>query len=216
MRLDSVGHHQLIQKTIRSVCERFGVSGRPVQVKLSSKAFKAHAKVNWPPDPAILTISRELIGDVSALGHEIAHCMIPTECLLFAEGFATLYEIEQSADCTEFGFPGLRLDKVLSIHSSILPSLAELIDETPASRQLFDFESSYGLEVRLSYLVSASFVSWVIDRVPEFAVIISNKEARQPREVLLEVLGESLSELECAWRESVLTQSHKAGEKNLA
>lgn len=213
MRLDSVGHHELIRETIRSVCERFHVPARPVQVKLSSKAFNAHAKVNWSPDTAVLTISKGLISDVSALGHEITHCMIPTECLLFAEGFATLFEIEHSADCTEFGFPDLMLDEVLSSHSSVLPSLDKLIDETPASRQLFDFKLSYTLKVRLSYLMSASFIRWVIERVPDFASEISKKDVSEPRKVLREMFGRTIPELECAWRGSQLKPCHRADGK---
>ncbi|RMB11964.1 hypothetical protein [Eilatimonas milleporae] len=193
----------IVNPTMRAISTRLGVAARPVSLRIAGGAFYARTKINWPPDPAVITLSEESLNDRPVLAHELTHCLVPTRSLFLAEGFATLIGAEFRGDCSDFFFDCTDVDDAVRAYRPQLPPLREMAAETPDSRFYFDVARSHMLDVRLAYVAAASFVRWWMTQTPDLASRVADKDCA-PAPVLMDtVFKQPVGKIEDRWLSSL-------------
>ncbi|MEM6455209.1 MAG: hypothetical protein AAF772_08960 [Acidobacteriota bacterium] len=207
MSIDRTRVKALSQPLIDKISKALGVPERPVRFRLTTNAFYARTTINWPPEPAIVTISEESLNDLPVLAHELTHCLVPTRSLLLAEGFATWIGCETRGDCSDFFFQESTVDDAMRAHLDALAPIRELAAEFPGARRYFDVAESFRDDVRLAYLTAASFVKWCTVRHPALPAKTAQRENDDPVALLQDLSGQTLDQLERAWRASLVANA---------
>jgi hypothetical protein len=190
-----------------------GVNTRSIAVHVLERPYVSAADVTWPPEPGRIVISRNRLTP-SILAHEITHCLVPTQWLFFAEGFATWMGCEVAGNCADICFAETDVDYVVRAHGSS-GALDVLAFETIATCDAFAPDAFHRLNTRLAHASAASFLKWFCRLHPELPAWVASHACESPPAELERLSGLVLPDLERAWLKNLYEYEIASLEKML-
>jgi len=186
----------VLRALLREVAERLNIEPRPIHIHVvETSSWLAFTRLQSEPAAYVSpTVS------MGVIAHEIAHCLVPTRWLFFAEGIATYIGCSITRHCREMLFleetPAAVVRRYWDFSFERFCTLLSATLDRPSD---FDRGSFTTFEGRLAHMVAATFVQYSLQSIEGFVSRLLETDISTPEEFLMQSFGMPLNQIHALW-----------------
>lgn len=181
---------------LHNVADRLNIEPRPIRLHVvDTSSWLAFTRLQGVPTMYISpTVS------IGVIAHEIAHCLVPTRWLFFAEGIATHIGCSITGHCREMLFLEKTPEAVVQRYWDFsFEQFSALLSATLDRPSAFDGGKFITFEGRLAHMIAAAFVQYSLRSIEDFVSRLLETDIPTPEEFLEQSFGMSLNQIHALW-----------------